>query len=74
VHTLAQKHNLKHQSSGKGDERFITVYKRTHVPSAEAARMNEHAVEEQVQLRDCISDDCISEGRRGAGAVAMIAH
>jgi hypothetical protein len=51
VHTLAQKHNLKHQSSGKGDERFITVYKRTHVPSAEAARMNEHAVEEQVQLR-----------------------
>ena len=49
MHTLAQKHNLKHQSSGKGDERFITVYKRTHVPSAEAARMNEHAVEEQVR-------------------------
>ena len=40
VHNLAGKHNLGHRSQGKGDQRFITVFKRARggVSEAEIAR------------------------------------
>ena len=45
VHVLAQKHNLSHKSTGKGDSRFITVRKRTG--SIHDARADEAQVEAQ---------------------------
>lgn len=47
MHVLAQKHNLSHRSSGKGDRRFITVWKRTTGGGARAARVDEAEVEAQ---------------------------
>ena len=47
MHTLAQKNHLRHQSQGKGDERFITVFKRVHHGGAAGARIDEEMVEAQ---------------------------
>ncbi|CAF1241513.1 unnamed protein product [Rotaria sp. Silwood1] len=57
VHELAEKHNLQHISDGVGDQRHITIMKKTSVETIKTKKIIENNQAEEEEVNDDDDDD-----------------